>query len=78
MRIILLALVLLFQGACAIKSYSPSLPADPQHVRAHERYGTLSFTYLTNERDGWKSLPQKPETVRKTLEQHSGVCHSVI
>ena len=72
MRMILLTLALVLQAACAIKSYSPSLPADPQHVRAHERYGTLSFTYLTNERDGWKSLPQKPETVRKILEQHSG------
>lgn len=72
MRIILLALALLFQGACAIMSYSPSLPADSPHVPAHERFATLSFTYLTNERDGSDPLPQKPETVRKILEQHSG------
>lgn len=72
MRIILLVLALLLQAACAIKSYCPSLPADPNMFGAHERYGTLSFTYLTNERAGWKSLPQKPETVRKILEQHSG------
>ncbi|MBX3331613.1 MAG: hypothetical protein KF722_14490 [Nitrospira sp.] len=72
MRIILLVLALLLQGACAIKSYSPSLLANTQSVLVHERLGTLSFTYLTNERDGWKSLPQKSETVRKILEQHSG------
>ncbi|MBX3303128.1 MAG: hypothetical protein KF693_13015 [Nitrospira sp.] len=53
-------------------SYSPSLPAETQHVRAHERFGTLSFTYLTKERDGSNPLPQKPEAVRKILEQHSG------
>lgn len=72
MQIIPLALALLLQAACAIMSYSPSLPADTQHVAAYERFGTLSFTYLTNERDGWKPLPQKPEIVRKILEQHSG------
>jgi hypothetical protein len=72
MRIILLAFVLLLQGACAIMSYSPSLPAATQHVLAPERFGTLSFTYLTNERDGSNPLPQKPETVQKILEQHSG------
>lgn len=68
---ILVTLALLLQVACAINSYSPSLPADSPHVPAHERFGTLSFTYLTNERSDWNPLPQKPEAVRKILEQHS-------
>lgn len=72
MRIILLALALLLHAACAINSYSPSLPADTQTVRAVEKHGMLSFTYLTNERDSLDPLPQKPEAVRKILEQHSG------
>lgn len=66
MRIILVALALLLQAACAIKSYSPSVPADIQPVLAGERFGTLSFTYLTNERDGSNSLPQKPEAVQRS------------
>ena len=69
---ILLTLALLLQAACAINGYSPSLPADNQPVLAGERFGTLSFTYLTNERDGSDPLPQRPETVGKILEQHSG------
>ena len=79
MRIILVALALLLQAACAIKSYSPSVPADIQPVLAGERFGTLSFTYLTNERDGSNLLPQKPEAVQRSWHSTlDTVCHSVI